>query len=96
MSRSLHNVWPGIVHVENQIEGAAAKRDIDAGRVEAVGDGDDQLLPRRIPDQATAEGEIGIGAHPRGERVQQRPPVGVDGRQVGGTELDAERIAGDP
>ena len=53
------------------------------------------FLPRRIPDQATAEGEIGIGAHRRGERVQKRPPVGVDGRQVGGTELDAERIVGE-
>ena len=33
-------------------------------------DGDNQLLSRRIPDQAMAEGAIGIGAHRRGERVQ--------------------------
>ncbi len=37
LTRSLHNVWPGIDHVENQIEGTAAERDIDA--VEAVIEG---------------------------------------------------------
>jgi hypothetical protein len=48
MLRSLHNVWPGIDHVKSQIKGTAAERDIDAVRVEVVGDGDGQLLQRRI------------------------------------------------